>query len=473
MSVPSEAQPLPAASPAEPAAPNAELLVMRAAFLAPERVKPNALLLLGTLVLYALSARSGERTWVDVVLLIGVLLFHELGHWLGMRAFGFQNVRMFFIPFFGAAVSGRNTSASSWKEALVLLMGPLPGLLLGCVLLSIGGGLLTDAGRLLVLLNGFNLLPVVPFDGGRFFQLLVFSRHRYLENGFTLLAALLLLAAAFGLGDVLLGVLGAFLLLSLPRQVTLLFWAHDLRTSHGMTCPPEELDDTSLQVLHAVAGKLAPPHPEFPLRIRLMRELHDRARQSPPSLPACLGLGGLWCAGMLALLVGLVLAFYVPRSTPWQRHEDPARGFSILLPGKPVSDAPPLALVPPELGLQPSTVAARLDGRFLYSVTVADVPEALRASDGARERLFDGVRDTYGQRRVTLMHESTREVGGQPGRSLFFSSADATGGEVQGEHQLQLGLVNGRLYVLSAERDARFRVSKDAQRFFESFQPMP
>ncbi len=30
------------------------------------------------------------------VTLVGVLLFHELGHYAGMRIFGYRNVRMFF-----------------------------------------------------------------------------------------------------------------------------------------------------------------------------------------------------------------------------------------------------------------------------------------------------------------------------------------------------------------------------------------
>ncbi|MGO8744370.1 MAG: hypothetical protein ACLQNE_00125 [Thermoguttaceae bacterium] len=30
------------------------------------------------------------------VTLVGILLFHELGHYVGMRIFGYRNVRMFF-----------------------------------------------------------------------------------------------------------------------------------------------------------------------------------------------------------------------------------------------------------------------------------------------------------------------------------------------------------------------------------------
>lgn len=65
---------------------------------------------------------SGGRSLKDLALLIPVLFFHELGHWAGMRLFGFRDVKMFFIPFFGAAVSGRGQGVASWKEALGVLL---------------------------------------------------------------------------------------------------------------------------------------------------------------------------------------------------------------------------------------------------------------------------------------------------------------------------------------------------------------
>lgn len=312
-------EPSPVAVPVEAPLEDTELMVVRAAFLTPERVKPSALLLLVSLALYALAALGGQRTWVDVVLLVGVLFFHELGHWVGMRAFGYQNVRMFFIPFFGAAVSGRNTSASAWKEAVVLLLGPLPGLLLGCVLVIVGRkyfptSLLNEVAMLLIALNGFNLLPVAPLDGGRLFQLLLFSRHRYLENAFTVFAVLLLLAGAFAAGDKILGFLGVLMLVGLPRQVALLHRTHALRTAHpGAAQPPEALDTASLRALHEAAASMAPANAALDTRVQLMRNLHDRVRQQPPPVLACLGLGTLWGAGVLLTLVGLVLVTYLGR----------------------------------------------------------------------------------------------------------------------------------------------------------------
>src|SRR5262245_26006745 len=58
----------------------------------------------------AAGSRSGGSAFslTNLFILVPVLLFHEAGHWVAMRAFGYRNLRMFFIPFLGAAVSGRN-----------------------------------------------------------------------------------------------------------------------------------------------------------------------------------------------------------------------------------------------------------------------------------------------------------------------------------------------------------------------------
>ncbi len=155
------------------------------------------------------------------VMLVGVLFFHELGHYVGMRIFGYRNVRMFFIPLFGAAVSGQKTSAKSYQEAIVTLLGPLPGLCLAVVLLGValvpGFGrehrlVLVQASLLLGFINGFNLLPIFPLDGGRLLNQILFSRNRYLEGVFQFLAALALIAFGATGGGMFLCVLGVLLL---------------------------------------------------------------------------------------------------------------------------------------------------------------------------------------------------------------------------------------------------------------------
>ena len=79
----------------------------REMLLTPAPATGKGLLLIGTLALFILTQVRSGNTAFDVGALVGVILFHELGHFAGMKLFGYRDVKMFFIPFLGAAVSGR------------------------------------------------------------------------------------------------------------------------------------------------------------------------------------------------------------------------------------------------------------------------------------------------------------------------------------------------------------------------------
>src|SRR5439155_4332897 len=128
------------------------------------------------------------------------LVFHELGHYVAMRVFGYRNLRMFFIPFFGAAVSGQHYNIAGWKKAVVALAGPLPGIVLGVPLGVIGAvaneSKVIEVAWMLLVLNGFNLLPFLPLDGGWVVHAVLFVRHPVLEVVFRIFAALAMLGIA-------------------------------------------------------------------------------------------------------------------------------------------------------------------------------------------------------------------------------------------------------------------------------------
>ena len=71
--------------------------------------------------------------WLFSVVLVAVLLLHELGHLVAMRWAGYRDLKIFFIPFIGAMVSGREQQATAGQKMLVLLAGPVPGIVLGWV----------------------------------------------------------------------------------------------------------------------------------------------------------------------------------------------------------------------------------------------------------------------------------------------------------------------------------------------------
>jgi Zn-dependent protease len=167
-----------------------------------------------------------------IATLIPVLLFHELGHFVAMRALGHRDARIAFIPFFGAATMTNKRFGKLWHEIVVLLAGPLPGIGVGAVLALVGlrthRPFLFGAAGVLLALNVLNLLPLVPFDGGRIVHALVTAGRPRISLLFKMIAAATFLAAAVWLKEpvfLLLAVVGGVALLrerqlaSLEREV--------------------------------------------------------------------------------------------------------------------------------------------------------------------------------------------------------------------------------------------------------------
>jgi Zn-dependent protease len=155
-----------------------------------------------------------EAWWVAG--LAAIVLLHEAGHVIAMKAFGYRNVSMVLVPFIGGAASGHRIGAPAWQQAIIALAGPLPGIGIGLVVLVASlpsnSQVLLAAGVMLVLINGFNLLPLLPLDGGRLLNALLFSRHPAMEQAFRLFAAAGLVAIGAFLQSWVLVAFGGFML---------------------------------------------------------------------------------------------------------------------------------------------------------------------------------------------------------------------------------------------------------------------
>jgi Zn-dependent protease len=163
------------------------------------------------------SLGLADKPLSGITIILSALFVHEMGHVLGMKLFRYRNVSMLFIPFFGAAVSGRSVDAPGWKRAVVTLMGPLAGLVAAFGLficwLTTAERLAGQAALTFAILNVFNLLPLYPLDGGRFLQQVLFSRSRYLDAVFRVIMAGLTVAVSVWLEAWLLAIVGVVVML--------------------------------------------------------------------------------------------------------------------------------------------------------------------------------------------------------------------------------------------------------------------
>lgn len=101
-----------------------------------------------------------------------ILIFvHELGHVIELRRQGVPASAPLFIPFLGAVIGMKQLPDDAWKEARVALAGPVLGSLgaAACWIAgeATGSELLVGLAFVGFFLNLFNLIPIVPLDGGR------------------------------------------------------------------------------------------------------------------------------------------------------------------------------------------------------------------------------------------------------------------------------------------------------------------
>jgi Zn-dependent protease len=129
-----------------------------------------------SLALYLVIGYYIFHSFEMLLLITGIVLFHELGHFFAMKLFRYKDLGIFFIPLLGAYVSGTKREVSQKESAIILLAGPLPGIILGIVFyllyknnpdLSIAGISFYTLSLSLIILNLVNLLPIYPLDGGQ------------------------------------------------------------------------------------------------------------------------------------------------------------------------------------------------------------------------------------------------------------------------------------------------------------------
>lgn len=170
-----------------------------------------------------------QASWQNAFLIAGVLLLHELGHFVAMKQFGYNDVKMLFVPMLGAFVSGSPNRVAYWQKAVTLLAGPLPGIVLGCAFYLfmpvVDEPAFRLTGLMLIVLNWLNLLPISPLDGGQLTELFFFRANRWVQLSFSLVSAAFMTYIAIQTSSYILLILP----LSLLIRISSLFSLHKAR----------------------------------------------------------------------------------------------------------------------------------------------------------------------------------------------------------------------------------------------------
>jgi stage IV sporulation protein FB len=146
-----------------------------------EERRNNLFRSLVSLVVYALLFYFIFRNIAYIAAILIVIIIHESGHFLMMRLFNYSSVKIFIVPLLGAFTSGQKQKVSQWQLSLIILAGPVPGLVIGALLYYFNRDLQNDTVRLLanafLVINLLNCLPFYPLDGGRLIETLFFRQN--------------------------------------------------------------------------------------------------------------------------------------------------------------------------------------------------------------------------------------------------------------------------------------------------------
>ena len=242
------------------------------------KVRSNWGMTLFSVLLFALSFLYIFSDELDFVFyLVLVLFLHEFGHYLMMKQFKYEDLRMLFIPLMGAFVQGSKKQYSQKESFLVIAAGPFPGVVFGLTLLFLAQHYqqtwLLELSFLFLFLNVINLLPIDPLDGGQLFKLFVREKRDLFLLIFALLSSLLMISVGYLIDSWILlafGFLMSFKVRSFQRNYQL----RQILDRQGLDYELN-YEDLTDQEYHQLKAVLLDENP----KLRTMQELHGEAAQ--------------------------------------------------------------------------------------------------------------------------------------------------------------------------------------------------
>lgn len=239
-------------------------------------------------------------SWGLVLAVFPVLLVHELGHLLAMRAFGYRDLYLFFMPF-GALVMGTKEDRTPWQEAIVLLAGPVPGIILATMTLLFvtePPDWLMQLCTMSLVINYFNLLPIPPLDGGKLMQLVIFDRHLLLRVLVKVGSIISFGASAFLFVDPIMGFFSVFLLFVALNDFKIWLIQRKMRQKH------RDIDNEK-EYIQAVFRMLAEKQWLFARKLDVVKQLVNSMPQKLPRTGVAVSIFAVYA---LAIILPVAVA---------------------------------------------------------------------------------------------------------------------------------------------------------------------
>lgn len=159
----------------------------------------------------SIAAYSWLFSFQFALALLACLVFHEYGHIRAMKYFGMKTKGIYLIPFMGGLAMSDEKINTRWQDVVISIMGPTFGLLLSIAALLAywltGNVFFAGLATFNALLNLFNLLPILPLDGGHILKSISFSMHSKVGLIACIVGAALGVLISYTLGLALLGFL--------------------------------------------------------------------------------------------------------------------------------------------------------------------------------------------------------------------------------------------------------------------------
>ncbi len=248
-----------------------------------------------------------QFTWEWMLMILPVLFVHELGHLIAMKIFGYKNVQMFYIPFFGAAVTGRHYNVAGWKKAIVSLAGPVPsigiGVLISIVAIVTQWGWAEKLAVITLMINGFNLLPFLPLDGGWVAHTTLFSRSRYLDMGYRLFAVLMTFLVVLLLQTRGMIVVAIGMVIALPVAWKTMLVVDQLRDQPLPKATDDQIPTGAIQRIAKMLQEVKLPAANVKQLASVTVQVYEQVSAKPPSALASVGLLFTQFASMVLVLL--------------------------------------------------------------------------------------------------------------------------------------------------------------------------